>query len=82
MKKIIFTIVITLGLTAGAMAQTDSFFNNWSDFDNRDNDLDLPALPSEHGFTGNQDTPLGSGLLVLTALGAGYAALKRKEERD
>lgn len=81
MKKIIFTIVITLGLTAGAMAQTDAFFSDWSDFDNRENNVDLPALPGEHGYTGNQNAPLGSGLLVLTALGAGYAALKRKEER-
>ena len=61
------------------MAQTDSFFNNWSDFDNRENDLDLPALPGGHGYTGNQSTPLGSGLLVLTALGAGYALSKRRD---
>ena len=79
MKKILFTIAITLGLATGAMAQSDGFFNNWSDFDNRENDVDLPALPSEHGYTGNQNAPLGSGLLILTALGAGYAALKRKD---
>ena len=28
-----------------------------------------------------QEAPLGSGLLVLVAAGAGYAALKRKEEQ-
>ena len=79
MKKILLATAVILGLTIGATAQSDGFFNNWSDFDNRDNDLDLPALPSEHGYTGNQSAPLGSGLLVLTALGAGYAALKRKD---
>lgn len=79
MKKIIFTIVITLGLTAGAMAQTDAFFSDWSDFDNRENGVDLPALPGDHGYTGNQSAPLGSGLLVLTALGAGYALSKRRD---
>ena len=79
MKKIIFTIVITLGLTAGAMAQTDAFFSDWSDFDNRENGVDLPALPGDHGYTGNQNAPLGSGLLVLTALGAGYALSKRRD---
>lgn len=82
MKKIIFTIVITLGLTMGAMAQTDAFFNDWSEFDNRENNVDLPALPSEHGSTGNQTTPLGTGLLILTALGAGYAVAKRRSENS
>ncbi len=80
MKKIIFTIVITLGLTMGAMAQTDAFFSDWNNSDNRGSSgPDLPALPSEHGSTGNQSTPLGTGLLILTALGAGYVALKRKD---
>lgn len=79
MKKIIFTIAIILGLTMGAVAQSDGFFSNWSDFDNRDNGTDLPELPLG-GQIDNQNTPLGSGLLILTALGAGYAISKRKTE--
>ena len=64
----------------GAMAQSDAFFSDWSNSDNRESSgLDLPALPSEHGFTGNQSTPLGSGLLILTALGAGYAVAKKRD---
>ena len=79
MKKILLVLAITLGLTTGAMAQSDGFFNNWSDFDNReDNGLELPALP-QHGLNGNQDAPLGGGLLILTALGAGYALSKRRD---
>ncbi len=72
---------MTLVLTTGATAQNDGFlFNDWSDFDNRDRkDLELPTLP-QHGLDGNQ-SPLGGGLLVLTALGAGYAALRRREDR-
>ncbi len=72
---------MTLVLTTGATAQKDGFlFNDWSDFDNRENDdLELPVLPN-HGLDGNQ-SPLGGGLLVLTALGAGYAALRRREDR-
>ena len=83
MKKILFTIVltITLGLTATAQ-YTDGFFNDW------DNGLDRTGtgneigfvLPTNHGF--GEDTPsapLGSGLLVLTALGAG-SALKKKRK--
>jgi len=67
-----------LGLAFGAMAQRDGFFNHWSDFDNRDDGLDLPELPTG-GLNGDQDTPLGTGLLILTALGAGYAISKRKK---
>ena len=79
MKKTLLAIAIILGFTAGAMAQSDGFFNNWNDLDNReDNGLELPALPN-HALSGDQPTPLGSGLLILTALGAGYALSKRRD---
>ncbi|MCQ2306849.1 MAG: hypothetical protein MJ000_04695 [Bacteroidales bacterium] len=77
MKKILLTIAITIGLITSAMAQSDGFFNDWKDFDNRDNGSDLPELPNG-GLTGDQPTPLGGGLLILTALGAGYAVSKRR----
>lgn len=81
MKKIFLTIAITLGVTMGAMAQSDGFFNNWKDFDNREDEFEMPSLPV-HGLYGDQDAPLGGGLLILTALGAGYAALrKRRDEK-
>ena len=84
MKKILFTIalIITLGLTASAQ-YSDGFFNDW------DNGLDRTEIGNEIGFVlpashGNgldtPSAPLGSGLLVLTALGAGYA-LKKKHEK-
>jgi len=76
MKKIFLTTAITLCLAFGAMAQNDGFFSDWSNGDSRDGDV-LPTLP-EGGMTGNQ-SPVGSGLLILTALGAGYACLKRRD---
>ena len=85
MKKILFTIAltITLGLTASAQFNnTDGFFNNWNDNDDRFSDGGFSfVLPASHGF--GQDTPsapLGSGLLILTALGAGYALKKKREK--
>ena len=84
MKKILFaiTLTITLGLTASAQfnINTDGFFNNWDDNEDRFSSGDLSfVLPANHGF--GQDTPsapLGSGLLVLTALGAGYAVARKR----
>ena len=84
MKKILFAIalIITLSLTANAQ-YSDGFFNDW------DNGFDRTGTGNEIGFVlpvshGNgldtPSAPLGSGLLVLTALGAGYA-LKKKHEK-
>ena len=79
MKKIIFAIaiVLTFGLTANAQGR-DGFFSNYDNgFDGRG--TDMPALPNtEIGNTGNVSAPLGSGLLILTALGAGYAVARKK----
>ena len=84
MKKILFTIalIITLGLTASAQ-YSDGFFNDWDnglDRTGTGNDIGF-VLPASHGNgLDTPSAPLGSGLLVLTALGAGYA-LKKKHEK-
>ena len=85
MKKILFTIAltITLGLTATAQ-YSDGFFNDW------DNGLDRTGigneigfvLPTNHGYgVDTPSAPIGSGLLVLTALGAGYAVTRRRKNQ-
>lgn len=79
MKKIFFTIALTVVLGFGASAQRDGFFNDWQDFDNLRDGETLPALPGSHGLTGDQNAPLGSGILILTALGAGYAISKKRD---
>ena len=81
MKKILFTLALVMTLGFGAKAQiemTDAFFNDWAESDRLAGSGFSFVLPTSHGF--GEDTPsapLGSGLLVLTALGAGYA-LKKK----
>jgi hypothetical protein len=46
---------------------------------------DPPPPPGEHGQTGNQPpgggAPIGSGLLVLAMMGAGYGAVKYYNRR-
>ena len=82
MKKFLFSIVltITLGFTASAQfnINTDSFFNDWEQSDRFDVGGLSFVLPSTHGFgVDTPSAPLGSGLLILGALGVGYA-MKRK----
>ena len=81
MKKILFAIAIVMMMGYAANAQ-DSFFK-WNDSDNELNraiidDADPFALPVYHGADNNPDAPLGSGLVILTALGAGYAVYRKK----
>ncbi len=84
MKKILFAIaiVLTIGITATAQ-NTDGFFTNWNagDYDNRTNNPLLPATPTGEygGLSGDVEAPIGSGLLILTALGIGYAVSRKQE---
>ena len=78
MKKIVFLIALLMTMCFSASAQFDSFINN-DGFSNRDGGSDMPLIPG--GTVGGvQDTnaPLGTGLLILTALGAGYAVKSRE----
>lgn len=82
MKKILFTIAILMTMAFGTNAQSDAFFK-WNNADNetyRDIDKDIGfALPTAHGCEYDSEAPVGSGLLILTALGAGYAIKRRKK---
>lgn len=94
MKKILLAIALVSMIGLGASAQrfgsSDGFFNNWEDVGNgldKFDDFDNlrgggnPGLPGGHGGEGNDvPAPLGSGIAVLTALGAGYAIARRKRE--
>ena len=84
MKKIIFAIAIVMTMGLCANAQSDGFFK-WNDADNEmnreiSNSGDPFALPVYHGADNNPNAPLGSGLLVLTALGAGYAVARKRKK--
>ena len=81
MKKILLSIalIITMGVTA--TAQSDGFFRSYCDteYTNRTNDNTF-VLPNAHGTNSDYDSaPLGSGLFILTALGAGYALKKKRK---
>ena len=82
MKKTLFTIAVLMTMAFGANAQSDAFFK-WNNADNEtyrdiDNGISF-ALPTAHGYEYDSEAPLGTGLLILTALGAGYAIKRRKK---
>ncbi|MBO7074088.1 MAG: hypothetical protein J6W12_04190 [Bacteroidales bacterium] len=86
MKKTLLAAALTLLLGFGAVAQsnTDGFFSwNGNDEDDiyRDVTTNGLVLPSTHG-TGvdYNSTPIGSGIAILTLLGAAYMVSKRNKE--
>ena len=85
MKKIIFAISFVTMMVINANAQRDGFFSSYNNSYLYEDRLSegLPTLPygaNVGGLSGDvtAQVPLGTGLLVLTALGAGYAVVKRK----
>ena len=83
MKKILLATAFIMMVGLFANAQSDGFFRGWNN-DNYSNrggdDPTMPIVPGvDYDNTNDQNTPLGSGLLVLTALGAGYAVYRRRK---
>ena len=83
MKKLALTIAIVLGLGLTTFADPNGggmFGRGAEPENNREGELfNSPALPS-HGQTGNQNAPLGTGIAIMTALGAAYLVGKRRKE--
>ena len=89
MKKLVIAIAIVLGLGMGAYAQDEAngerglfgmgaTFDRGGEGENRDGEI-IPGLPGFNETT-DQDGPRGSGIAVLTALGAAYLMGKRRKE--
>ena len=83
MKKLALTIAIVLGLSMTTFADGGGLFQRGAEpqneglYSTRGNGM--PGLPG-HDESGNQDAPLGTGIAVLTALGAAYLIGKRRNE--
>ena len=87
MKKLVLTIAIVLGLSMTTFADGGGLFqrganpeeqNGYFRQDNGGNPM-MPSLPN-HGETGNQDAPLGTGIAVLAVLGGAYLVGKKRRE--
>jgi len=95
MKRVLFAVALALSFGLCANAQDndgkDGLFTDWKDLGNGLDEYDEfdefnedptrdPSLPGGHGG-GDTPAPLGSGIVVLTALGAGYALYKKDKKR-
>ena len=89
MKKQLMTIAIVLGLSMTSFAQ-GGLFHRGANVDGTPSEVsftgngtkgpgDTPMLPN-HNSQNNENAPLGSGIVLLTALGAGYVVAKRRKE--
>ena len=86
MKKTLLTIAIVLGMTIGAVAQEDGggLFgmgpqrSGYSMCEEQTVNRGLLGLPTQHGLDDDQ-TPLGTGALLLIGFGAAYALKKRRK---
>jgi hypothetical protein len=92
MKKTIITLTLILGITMTSFAE-GGLFNRGNNAKYGQNsgyiyfiaqdpvreDVAMPLLPN-HGESGNQPAPLGSGIAVLMGLGAAYLVGKKRRE--
>ena len=81
MKKKIFVIAILMTMAFCANAQRDRFFSDWQYEDRTLSDPGFTlAMPNTNigSYDNSSAVPLGSGLLILTALGGGYVLTKKK----
>ena len=78
LKAIALSMAMALGmlLPGTANAQNDDFFRTEDNFGGN-RDFATTWAITNNGI-GQSETPLGSGLLILTAVGAGYAVARRK----
>jgi hypothetical protein len=82
MKKTIMTIAIVLGLSMTTFADGGGLFQRGNTPGQKEvtsTGLVTPNLPN-HGGDENADAPLGTGIAVLTALGAAYLVGKKRRE--
>ena len=82
-KDLIIIVLLTVAavLPASLFAQrSDNFFTvKEIDYEDRDGNVNMNGVIDNQVF--GQDVPVGSGLLVMTAAGAGYALMRRKKHR-
>lgn len=82
LKAIILSIAMVSGLLTVGHAQSDGFFRgSMESYENRDAGINSNDGTGITNYGIGEQVSLGSGLLILAAAGAGYAALRRKRNK-
>lgn len=80
LKALVLSLIMTIGFVMPMAAQTDGFFKlNEDIYENRDGETPISGGITNQQF--GQTVPVGSGLLIMVAAGAGYAVVRRKRAR-
>ena len=83
MKKILLAtaLIMMIGLFANAQGR-DGFFSSWDNdnYENRATDPSFSLNFPNHFDSDDNGAPLGSGLIILSALGAGYAVARKRKK--
>ena len=81
MKKLALTIGIVLMMGIGASAQNSLLGKESYDEDFMDRaDATTPLTLPGFGSTDDEEAPLGTGIAIMTALGAAYLVGKKRKE--
>jgi len=81
MKKLALTIAIVLSMGIGASAQNSLLGKESYDEDFMDRtDATTPLILPGFGSEDDEDAPLGTGIAIMTALGAAYLVGKKRKE--
>ena len=83
MKKLALTIAIVLGLGMTSFADPNGggLFHRGDEVGGIREGSEIAPLLPYHNASGNQDaTPVGSGIVLLSALGAAYLVGKKRRE--
>lgn len=77
-RKLILTLALMACIGGLSAQQKDGFFSSYNQDETRDTNISASGTQ----IYNTQDVPLGSGLVAMTLLGAGYAVMRnrRKEE--
>lgn len=82
LQVLLFCLLMLLGIIAPSTAlaqRNDGFFKgNYDNYQNRTDGIDITDEGGISNWGIGETVPLGSGLLILTAAGAGYAIYRRR----
>ena len=83
-KAMLFSLMMIVGLiipTTATAQRSDGFFKSSDNYENRTSGIDITDEGGISNYGIGETVPIGNGLLILTAVGAGYAITSRRRNK-